>query len=295
MSSNNDQFWEHVDALRSTLIRVLGTIGLSMAFVLCFYRPIFDTLIDPLYSSSLAIEEITHSKVSNRGKSPVEYYDSTNHQFVTILPGDSITTQQVHPAKLAIFSPAEGLMTVLKLSFWVGMFGSSPIWLYWIYRFVAPALHTTERKIFIPFAVLSLLFSCLGIAFSYYITIPMANVYLNAFNAEIGQNFWGLSQYLNYTLILLLSNALAFEMSVILFFLIHFGKISVATMRKYRPFAVVGIFTLSAILTPPDVFTQAMLALPLVGFYELGIIYARLKRKSYQLAKVEAEHPTSSI
>lgn len=258
-----------------------------MALVLCFYRPIFDTLIEPLYSSSLSIEEITHSQVSNRGKTPLDYYNPTTHQFVTIDPGESISIQQARPAKLAVFSPVEGIMTVLKLSFWVGMFGSSPIWLYWVYCFVAPALHPRERKVFIPFAALSLIFSSLGIGFSYYVTIPMANVYLNAFNAEIAQNFWGLSQYLNYTLVLLLANALAFEMSVILFFLVHFGKISDGAMRKYRPFAIIGIFTMSAILTPPDVFTQAMLALPLLGFYELGIIYAGLKKAKFHPSYIE--------
>lgn len=284
MSSNNENFWDHVDALRSTLIRVLATIGVSMLLVLVFYRPIFDVLVDPFYASSLKIEEITHSKVTNRGTSSVEYFDPSSQQFVTISPGASIITEQSHPARLAIFSPAEGLMTVLKLSFWVGMFMSSPIWLYWIYLFVAPALHKKERRIFIPFALFSLAFSSIGVAFSYYFTIPMANLYLNAFNAEIGQNLWGLSQYLNYTLILLLANAIAFEMCVILLFLVHFGKISDEGMRKWRPFSIVGIFTISAILTPPDVFTQAMLAIPLVGFYELAIIYASFKSKRRTLS-----------
>ena len=283
MSSQSDQFWDHVEALRSTLIRVLATIGVSTLLALCFYKPILNTLLDPLDHSPLKIESISHSRITNQTKGPVEYFHPVEKELVTIQPGESIITSQIQPIKLAIFSPTEGLMTILKVCLWIGMVGSSPIWLYWIYLFVAPALHQNERSFFIPFSLFSIAFSTLGLAFSYTFTIPMANLYLNTFNAEIGLNLWGLSHYLNYTLILLLANALAFEMSVILLFLVHFGKITHKGMIKYRPVAIVSIFTLSAILTPPDVFTQIMLGIPLIGFYEFGILYARFKHKKHRL------------
>lgn len=144
-------------------------------------------------------------------------------------------------------------------------------------QFIAPALQTKERRWMVPFVVLSLIFLSLGMAFSYFITIPLANQFLSSFNSEIGVNMWTLSSYLDYTIILLLSNALAFELCVILMFLVHFRKLSAEKLISMRRYAIVSIFIASAILTPPDIFTQFMLAIPLILIYELAIIYARLR------------------
>jgi sec-independent protein translocase protein TatC len=289
MSDQNEKFWDHVDALRNTLIRVIATIGFASLISLFFYDPLLKSLLSPLHSASLQTEQITHYRVINTGSQTVKYtlplhakliHSPQDHaDALDIPPQSTLEYTQTAPSALAIFSPAEGLMTVFKVCFWVGMAVSSPLWLYWIYLFIAPALHPSEKRRFIPFTLCSLLFSLTGAFFCYHTTIPMANSYLNAFNAGIGVNLWGLSQYLNYTLILLLSNVIAFEMCVIVLFLVHYGVISDVGMRKHRAPVIVAIFTLSAILTPPDVFTQLMLALPLTGFYELGIVYARLKRK----------------
>ncbi len=257
-----------------------------MLLALCFYRPIVDFFISPLDTGKIKTEIITQSRITNIGHSSISYYVQDEGKFVTLDPDQSVTVTQSHPQKLAIFSPAEGLTTILKVSLWVGMAGSAPIWLYWIYLFVAPALRSTEKRMFVPFALFSLFFSLLGLGFCYTITIPFANQYLEGFNAGLGQNIWGLSHYLNYSLILLSANAIAFESCVILLFLVHYGKVSDIAMRKYRPVAIVTIFILSAILTPPDVFTQLMMALPLMGFYELGILYARFKKRPRVMNKI---------
>lgn len=294
MNNQEGSFWDHVEDLRITLIRVMLTIFSTAFIALLFHQQILNFLMVPLENEKFHIEEISHVKVTNTSNKPAFYTFPDNaelfiqsnpvfHQKVKISPLESITYK--HPkSKLAIFSPVEGLTTILKTSIWVGAAASSPIWLYWIYLFVAPAMHESEKKRFIPFILFSLLFSFLGLAFCYYTTIPLANHYLFALNTEIGSNLWGLSNYLNYTLILLIGNLLAFELCVILFFLIHLGFITDASMRKHRPFAIISIFVLSAILTPPDVFTQLMLAVPLIGFYELGILYAKIKsRKKHKV------------
>lgn len=179
---------------------------------------------------------------------------------------------------LIVLGPIDGFVTALKTSFWVGLVSTSPIWTFFIMKFISPALHTRERRWMAPFVALSLVFLSIGMAFSYFITIPISNEFLSSFNREIGINMWTLSSYLDYTIILLLSNALAFELCVILLFLVHFGTLSAQRMIGLRRYAIVAIFILAAIFTPPDIFTQLMLAIPLIIMYELAIVYAKLRR-----------------
>ncbi len=197
--------------------------------------------------------------------------------FYKEILGFLITPSTQYQNGLVVLGPLDGFLTALKTSFWVGIVSTSPIWILFIMSFIAPALETKERRWITPFVVLSLFFLSMGLAFSYYITIPISNQFLSSFNSEIGVNMWTLSSYLDYTLILLLSNALAFELSVILLFLVHFGKISAETLIGMRRYAIVSIFILAAILTPPDIFTQFMLAIPLMIIYELAILYARFR------------------
>jgi len=194
-------------------------------------------------------------------------------QFLT-LPVANIQQQ------LVILGPVDGLLTTFKTGFWVGLVGTSPLWSYFLMTFVSPALKKNERNWILPFVALSLTFLSIGFMFAYNVTIPFANQFLSAFNQEVGVNLWTMSNYIDFTLILLLSNALAFELCIILFFLVHFEKIKHETLKKNRKYFIVGAFILSAILTPPDIFTQIMLALPLLGIYELAILYGKLRNRS---------------
>jgi sec-independent protein translocase protein TatC len=115
----------------------------------------------------------------------------------------------------------------------------------------------------------------MGCGVAYYLTIPLSNQYLMVFNASIAQNMWGLSEYLDYTFTLMLAHGFAFECGVLLFICVHLGILKASTLVSYRRYAIFGAFVLGALLTPPDVFSQVMLALPLIGFYEIAIWYAK--------------------
>lgn len=191
-----------------------------------------------------------------------------------------LISPSMHTQKgLVVLGPLDGFLTALKTSFWVGLVATSPIWTLFILGFIVPALQPKEKRWVIPFIIFSLLFLTMGILFSYYLTIPLANQFLSSFNEEIGINMWTLSSYLDYTLILLLTNALAFELSVILLFLVHYGAISAERLIGLRRYAIVSIFIIAAILTPPDIFTQFMLAIPLMILYEFAILYAKFSSK----------------
>lgn len=292
-------FWEHVEAFRSTLIKIAAIIFISSLLAFCFYPTLISLLtanvpMEGTQSSFLHTERLEHLRITNPGRSEALYaipsevqLISTSHRLtmtdsgqILLKPGQSIEfTRSLPTHKLPILSPTEGFATSLKVSFWVGLVLSSPIWLYILMLFIAPGLHAGERLIFAPFLFASVLFFLSGLVFSYFFTLPIANSYFSLFNAQIGINMWTLAHYLDYTLILLLSNGLAFEVAVVLFFLVHHGFVRGEQLESLRRPMIVAAFILAAVLTPPDVLTQVMLAIPLILIYEGTLFYAKIRQR----------------
>lgn len=294
-------FWEHVTELRKTLIRSLIAIIGGVAICLWFYQQIFSILTWPLHQSRaltsqtkiLERQEIKRERIFNLGSAPVVHVilpDAGHASYLSpgtsqidethylIAPGGYVDMDSVIPNNgLVVFGPIDGMSITLKVCFWLGLVLSSPVWLYFILKFVAPALREQEWSLVMPFIGLSVLFLSTGILFAYYATIPIANQYLQLFNASIGINLWSLSHYLDFSLFLILANALAFELSLVLFFLVHLGIFSADALASKRRHMIVLAFILGALLTPPDVLTQLMLAIPLIGLYEVTILYARIR------------------
>ncbi len=287
-------FWEHFDELRKTLLQMLAIIAIGTLTALLFYAQILHFMTAPLTSHSQALTSapIIHTRVSNQGSEnhaytviePAEVVTAVKAKVQTkesylIEPGGFLEIKQVQPHPLVLLSPIEGLMMVIKTCCWVSLLATSPLWLFLFLRFIAPALGHHERLLILPFITLSTLFSFGGALFAYTITIPLSNTYLNTFNATIGVNLWSFTHYLNYTWLLILANSISFEFFVILLFLVHYGLISAEGMRRYWKGVCVAIFILSALLTPPDVLTQVLLAFPLLGLYEVAILYAKIRQK----------------
>ena len=306
--SGNDptlSFWEHLDELRSTFVRVCIIIALGTALCLFFYQGLFAVLTYPF--QNLTQKEATSVALSNQTliKKRITNQSSLNTPYTLpegsgahlplnegvqqieeglfLIPvGSWLDIETVEaPPGLLILGPVQGFTSTLKVCCLAGMVGTSPLWLFLIMSFIRPALQENKRYSIIPFVAISVLLVALGVLFSYFVTIPISNKFLYAFNASIGTNLWSLEHYLNYTVLLMLAHAIAFEAFVILLFLAHFGVLSAETMAKFRRHVIVVIFILAALLTPPDVPSQIMLAIPMMLLYEAVILYARLRR-NYQ-------------
>lgn len=180
---------------------------------------------------------------------------------------------------LIVLGPAEGFSTALKVSFWFGLTATAPLWILSLLQFIQPALRAHERRLVLPFLVISVGLMSLGLLFAYFVTIPLANRSLFAFNETLGQNLWSLTHYIDYTILLLLANALSFELAALFLVLIHTGWISVDWLTANRRLMIVCIFVVSALLTPPDVLTQVFMAFPLILLYECLVLYARFRRR----------------
>jgi len=292
-------FWGHIEELRKTLLKVAAIIIIAVLISFIFYRPLITFLTAPLGSFNkpniLREELLEQKRVYNHSTSnrtftlPEEALPPfvftgemtpISERTYSLQPGSSISYSKTKPdSQLVLLTPLEGISTAIKMSFWIGCTVSSPLWFFVLLQFIAPALKPAEKSLIWPFVLLSILFLAGGSGFAYAISIPLANAYFSAFNADLGFNLWSLSHYLDYTLFFLLAHALAFELALFGFFAVHLGLISDKTLLAKRPFAIVTAFILGALLTPPDVITQIALALPLIILYELLILYSKLTPK----------------
>lgn len=287
-------FWEHLQILRSTLLIIIASIAGGIILCFTFYSPLLDWVLSPLQSQQqeLKIYDISYQRIVNQSdrsvtfelpkdsfliQSSVDIAELSPNQF-KIPPGSSIEySTEKKSSSVYLFSPLEGMSVTLKICFWGGLAITSPIWLFFIIQYMMPALRKNERRLFIPLIGLSVIFFLMGTSFAYYITIPLANGMLHQFNQEIGVNLWSLSYYFDYTFLLLLANGIAFEIALLLFILVHLGIISPTFMKSKRRHMIFFAFIIGALLTPPDVLTQIMLAIPLICLYELAIIYGNFK------------------
>ncbi len=300
MSLSDQTFWQHADELRKTILKSLCVLAIGVIVSLFFYREIFAFLQAPL-STPLSQKKILREQIINESQK-IELYTLPNDAIVinqslnvkivgnkvSIPPQGNLTIDIAESAsKLLIFSPIDGILITFKVCFFIGLAATSPIILYFLLNFVAPALEQRFYRLLTPFIALSVLFMSLGAGFAFFVTIPIANQYLTLFNQEIGTNFWSLSNYLDYTVLLLIGNAISFEMCVIALFLVQMQVLSYHQLQKSRRYFILFAFIISAILTPPDIFTQVMLATPLIIIYELIILYAYARSASKLYSKSE--------
>ena len=164
----------------------------------------------------------------------------------------------------------------MKLACFVALLVSMPWLLYQLWAFVAPGLYQREKKLALPILSSALLLFYAGCAFAYFLVLPMVFGFLTRVTPDGVAMMTDISAYLDFVLVLFLAFGLAFELPVALVILALLGWITPTQLREGRGYAVVGIFIVAAILTPPDVVSQLMLAIPMCLLYEAGIIAAQL-------------------
>lgn len=160
----------------------------------------------------------------------------------------------------------------LKITFYVALLISLPHTLFQIWQFIAPALYKHEKFLLFTSILSILILSLLGIMFCYYLVLPSIFKFIGQFKSNDITMLTDITKYLDFILNLFLVFAIAFQTPIFIFFLIHFDIVSLDKMKKLRKYIFVGCFIIAAIVTPPDILSQIMLALPLYIFYELGML-----------------------
>lgn len=192
-------------------------------------------------------------------------------------------------------SMPEPFFTRMLVAFVAGLFIASPFIFYQIWAFIAPGLYDEEKRFIIPVAVISALFFIGGGLFCYFIVFPYAFNFFIGFSTQSIQITPRISDYLDFILKLLLAFGLIFEMPLFSFFLSRMGVLTADMMRRGRRYAIVGIFIVAAILTPPDVVSQLLMACPMLVLYECSILVAALcGKKKKNAAEAADEAPAES-
>ena len=162
----------------------------------------------------------------------------------------------------------------LKVVMLTAFIVSSPYTLYQLWAFIAPGLYSNERRLVGPLVTTSVALLLAGMAFAYFLVFPVVFGFISSTAPEGVAIMTDISKYLDFAISLFIAFGLAFETPIAVVLMVSAGMVSVAALRQARAYVIVGAFVLGAIITPPDVISQFMLAIPVWMLYEVGILVA---------------------
>ncbi len=235
----------HFVELRTRLMWVFGAMFVGTALCFAFVEPIYGFLVTPLADAM--------------------------HE------GDS--------QRLIYTGLTEAFFTYVKVAFFAGIFITFPILLLQVWMFLAPGLYEREKKAFLPFMIATPILFFMGGAVVYYLVLPMAWPFFLSFQTNASETALPIqlearvSEYLDLIMTLIFAFGLCFQLPVLLTLMGKAGLVSAEWLAKQRKYALIVTFIVAAFLTPPDVISQIMLAVPIMGLYELSIILIRYVSK----------------
>ncbi|WP_373036592.1 twin-arginine translocase subunit TatC [Sulfurimonas sp.] len=251
-----DDLRPHLVELRKRLGISAGSLIVMFFIMFYFHEPILNWMVEPL---NVALLEV--------GKKSVHAADGM------------ITTSQVGGA----------FFVALKVSFFAAIVGALPIILAQIWLFVAPGLYANEKKMIIPFIIGGTTMFLVGVLFAYYIVTPFGFDFLITFGSFKFTPLINIEDYVGFFTKIMFGFGIAFELPIFAYFLALLGMIDDRMMRDFFKYAIIIIFVVAALLTPPDVLTQLLMAGPLVVLYGLSILIVRLVNPAPPLEEDEDE------
>ncbi len=237
-----DEIKPHLIELRKRLAISVGSLIVMFFVMFYFHEPILEWIVAPLNSALLEV-----------GKVSLHAADGM------------VTTNQVGGA----------FFVALKVSFFAAIVGALPIILAQIWAFVAPALYANEKKMVLPFILGGTIMFAIGVLFAYYIVTPFGFDFLIAFGSFKFTPLINIEDYVGFFTKIMFGFGIAFELPVFAYFLALLGMVNDRQMIDFFRYAIVIIFIVAALLTPPDVLTQLLMALPLTILYGASILIVR--------------------
>ncbi len=237
------------DELRPHLVELRKRLGLSVlsifiAFIIAFvfHEIILEWITAPLNE---ALAQVAH--LSQKAADGM------------------VTTHQVGGA----------FFVALKVSFFAGLLGALPYILYQLWLFIAPGLYSNEKKMIIPFVVGGSIMFFVGVMFAYYVVTPFGFQFLITFGSFLYTPLINIEDYVGFFTKIMMGFGIAFELPVFAYFLALLGLVTDKTLKDFFKYAVLIIFVVASLLTPPDVLTQLLMAAPLILLYGVSILIVR--------------------
>ena len=193
-------------------------------------------------------------------------YEVVSAPMLEVLPGGRMIATEV----------ASPLLAPFKLTFFVALFIAMPVVLYQVWAFVAPGLYRKEKKFAFPLLFSSIVLFYAGVCFAYFVVFPLIFGFMTAIAPEGVEVMTDISSYLSFISMIVLAFGVAFEVPVATVLLVWTGLVTTEKLSKARPYVFLAAFVVGMFLTPPDVISQTLLAVPVYLLYELGIIMARI-------------------
>lgn len=179
--------------------------------------------------------------------------------------------------KMIVTDVTGSFFVPMKVTMLVAFLIALPVVIYQLWAFIAPGLYLHERKLILPLVVSSYTLFIIGMAFAYFLVFPTVFKFMASYNAPLGAEMsTDIDNYLSFAMTTFLAFGITFEVPVVVVVLVRMGMVTLAKLKEIRPYVIVGAFVISAIVTPPDVLSQLLLAVPMTLLYELGLLVARL-------------------
>lgn len=254
---DNLTFWDHLDELRGTLLRIIGVTLLFGIGAFCFKELLFDVVLAP-----------------TKGDFPT-------YRLMDYLAGLTGTTADEFSVKLINIALAQQFIVHMKTALYAGLLCASPYILYALLRFVAPALYDSEKRYVNTLVGCGYVMFMIGVLLCYFIIFPLTFRFLATYqvSSEVA-NTISLNSYISTFTGMCLMLGAVFELPILCWLLAKLGLIKASFMREYRKHAIVAILAVSAIITPTsDIFTLALVSVPMWLLYEFSImVVARVRR-----------------
>jgi len=211
---------------------------------------------------------------------------------------EPLTKHMPEGSTMIAIDVASPFLTPFKLVLMLSVFLAMPVILYQLWAFVAPGLYSSEKRLAAPLLVSSILLFYLGMAFAYYVVFPLVFGFFTSVGPEMVSVTTDIGRYLDFVLALFFGFGLAFEVPIATIILVAIGLTTPKKLSEMRPYIIVGAFILGMVLTPPDVISQVLLAVPVWILFEAGVVASamifkeRLEREEAEADEDEDDNPT---
>jgi len=245
-----DDIKPHLTELRKRLGISVASLIVMFFVMFYFHEAILNWMVEPLNQALIEV-----------GKKTIQSGDAINHAIE-----GKVTTSQIGGA----------FFVALKVSFFAAILGALPIILSQIWAFIAPALYANEKKMIIPFVFGGTSMFAIGVLFAYYIVTPFGFDFLITFGSFKFTPLINIEDYVGFFTKIMFGFGIAFELPIFAYFLALLGMVNDRQMKDFFKYAVIIIFIVAAMLTPPDVLTQLLMAGPLIILYGLSILIVKM-------------------